>query len=75
MFKVSHCIHIQNSNFTLGGPAQARGRRAEELLLKHEDDEVHSANRTIVLVENRHIHGVLTSTVVDTDSGDMMEMN
>jgi hypothetical protein len=42
---------------------------------KHEDDEVHSANRTIVSFENRHIHGVLTSTVVDTDSGDLMEMN
>ncbi len=50
-------------------------RRAEELLLKHEDDELSSAYRTIVLVENRHIHGVLTSTVVDTDSGNMMEMN
>ena len=49
--------------------------RAEELLLKHEDDEVVLINRTIVLVENHHIHGVLTSTVVDTDSGDMMEMN
>ncbi len=34
-----------------------------------------SAYPAIVLVENLHIHGVLTSTVVDTDSGDMMEMN
>jgi hypothetical protein len=29
----------------------------------------------IVSVENLHIHGVLTSTVVDTDSDEMMEMN
>jgi hypothetical protein len=34
-----------------------------------------SACRSIVLVENLHIHGVLTSTVVDTDSDNMMEMN
>ena len=42
------------------------------MLLKHEDDEL---VLTIVLVENLHIHGVLTSTVVDTDSDEMMEMN
>jgi hypothetical protein len=30
---------------------------------------------TIVLVENLHIHLVLTSPVVDTNSDDMMEMN
>jgi hypothetical protein len=45
--------------------------RAEELLLKHEDDEL---VLTIVSVENFHIHWVLTSTVVDTNSSDMMEM-
>ncbi len=50
-------------------------KRAEEMILKHEDDEAGSAYCTIVSVENRHIHGVLTSTVVDTDSGNMMEMN
>ncbi len=47
-------------------------RRAEELLLKHEDDEL---VLTFVSVENLHIHWVLTSTVVDTNSNDMMEMN
>ncbi len=46
--------------------------RAEELLLKHEDDEL---VLTIVLVENLHIHWALTSTVVDTNSNDMMEIN
>ncbi len=49
--------------------------RAEELLLKHEDDEVVLIVLFIVSVENRHIHGVLTSTVFDTDSGNLMEMN
>ncbi len=45
---------------------------AEELLLKHEDDEL---VLTIVLVENLHVHWVLTSTVVDTNSNNVMEMN
>ncbi len=48
------------------------GGRAEELLLKHEDDKL---VLTIVSVENLHIHWVLTSTVVDTNSNNMMEMN
>jgi hypothetical protein len=47
-------------------------QRAEELLLKHEDDKL---VLTIVLVENLHIQWVLTSTVVDTNSNEMMEMN
>ncbi len=47
-------------------------RRAEELILKHEDDEL---VLTIVSVENLHIHWVLTSTVVNTNSDDVMEMN
>ncbi len=46
-------------------------KEAEELLLKHEDDKL---VLTIVLVENLHIHWVLTSMVVDTNSDDMMEM-
>ncbi len=45
---------------------------AEELVLKHEDDEL---VLTIVSVENLHIHWALTSTVVDTDSDNMMGMN
>ncbi len=45
---------------------------AEELLLKHEDDEL---VLTIVSVENLHIQLVLTSTVVDTNSNNMMEIN
>ncbi len=47
-------------------------KRAEELLLKHEDDEL---VLTIVLLENIHIHWVFTSMVDDTNSDDMMEMN
>ncbi len=45
---------------------------AEELLLKQEDDEL---VLTIVSVENLHVHWVLNSTVVDTNSDDEMEMN
>ncbi len=45
------------------------------MLLKHEDDELVLIVHSIVSVENLHIHGVFTSTVVDTDSDDMMEMN
>ena len=48
-------------------------RRAEELLLKHEDDEL--VLIVLYCFGRLHIHGVLTSTVVDTDSDDMMEMN
>ncbi len=45
---------------------------AEELLSKHEDDQL---VLTIVSVENLHIHWVITSSVVDTNSNDLMEMN
>ncbi len=47
-------------------------KTAEELLLKQEDDEL---VLTIVSVENLHVHWVLKSTVVDTNSDDEMEMN
>jgi hypothetical protein len=48
------------------------GKRAEESLLKHEDDE---CLLFIVLVKNLHVDWVLTSMVVDANSHKMMEMN
>ncbi len=45
---------------------------AEELLLKQEDDKL---LLTIVSVEILYIHWVLNSTVVDTNSNNVMEMN
>ena len=52
--------------------ATEKRKTAEELLLKHEDDKL---VLTIVLVDNLHIHWVLNSLVIDTNSNDVMEMN
>ncbi len=51
---------------------QEIGMTAEELQLKQEDDEL---VLTIVSVENLHVHWVLNSTVIDTNSDNEMEMN
>jgi hypothetical protein len=52
--------------------ATEKRKTAEEFLLKHEDDKL---VLNIVLVENLHIHWVLNSLVIDTNSNDVMEMN